>query len=84
MELVCADAVEGRDYDPDRLTWLWKVTTEEDKKIIEHTARGVRSHHFEPAPNRADGIQRMALYRLVSRGTRARLRFRGGCADLKG
>lgn len=48
--LVRADAVEGRDYDLNRLTWLWRVTTEEDKKIIEHTARGVRSQYFEPGP----------------------------------
>ncbi len=48
--LVRGDAEEGRDYDLDRLTWLWKVTTEEDKAIIEHTARGVRSHYFVPGP----------------------------------
>ncbi|MGF7160300.1 Rieske 2Fe-2S family protein [Rhodoligotrophos appendicifer] len=48
--LVRGDAVEGEDYDLDKLTWLWKVTTEEDKKIIEHTARGVRSHYFTPGP----------------------------------
>lgn len=48
--LVRGDAEEGRDYDLGRLTWLWKVTTEEDKKIIEHTARGVRSRFFEPGP----------------------------------
>lgn len=48
--LVRGDAVEGQDYDLNRLTWLWKVTTEEDKKIIEHTARGVRSHYFVPGP----------------------------------
>ena len=48
--LVRGDAEEGRDYDLSRLTWLWKVTTEEDKKIIEHTARGVRSHYFVPGP----------------------------------
>ncbi|WDZ75397.1 aromatic ring-hydroxylating dioxygenase subunit alpha [Ensifer adhaerens] len=48
--LVDADAQEGRDYDLDRLTWLWKVTTEEDKAIIEHTSRGVRSHYFVPGP----------------------------------
>jgi len=46
--LVRGDAVEGKDYDLERLTWLWKVTTAEDKKIIEHTARGVRSHYFVP------------------------------------
>lgn len=48
--LVHGDAVEGQDYDLARLTWLWRVTTEEDKKIIEHTARGVRSRYFEPGP----------------------------------
>ncbi len=48
--LVRNDAEEGRDYDLEKLTWLWKVTTEEDKKIIEHTARGVRSHYFVPGP----------------------------------
>lgn len=48
--LVRGDAIEDRDYDRARLTWLWKVTTEEDKKIIEHAARGVRSHYFVPGP----------------------------------
>ncbi|WP_411036104.1 aromatic ring-hydroxylating dioxygenase subunit alpha [Shinella sp. BYT-45] len=48
--LVDGKAQEGRDYDIARLTWLWKVTTEEDKAIIEHTARGVRSHYFVPGP----------------------------------
>lgn len=48
--LVDGKAEEGRDYDLEKLTWLWKVTTDEDKKIIEHTARGVRSHYFVPGP----------------------------------
>jgi Rieske 2Fe-2S family protein len=48
--LVRGDAIEGRDYDLDRLTWLWKVTTDQDKLIIEHTAAGVRSHYFRPGP----------------------------------
>jgi Rieske 2Fe-2S family protein len=48
--LVRGDAVEGRDYDLEALTWLWKVTTAEDKKIIEHTARGVASRDFVPGP----------------------------------
>jgi len=48
--LVRADAREGIDYDKARLTWLWQVTTEADKRIIEHTARGVRSRFFEPGP----------------------------------
>jgi Rieske 2Fe-2S family protein len=48
--LVRGDAEEGRDYDLSGLAWLWKVTTEEDKKIIEHTARGVRSRYYVPGP----------------------------------
>lgn len=48
--LVHKDAEEGKDYDFDKLTWLWKVTTAEDKKIIEHTSRGVRSRYFVPGP----------------------------------
>lgn len=48
--LVRGDAEEGRDYDLARLTWLWSVTTAEDKKIIEHTSRGVRSRYFVPGP----------------------------------
>jgi phenylpropionate dioxygenase-like ring-hydroxylating dioxygenase large terminal subunit len=48
--LVDGQAEAGRDYDFDKLTWLWQVTTAEDKAIIEHTARGVRSHFFVPGP----------------------------------
>ena len=48
--LVDAKAEEGRDYDLEKLTWLWKVTTDEDKAIIEHTARGVVSRFFVPGP----------------------------------
>jgi Rieske 2Fe-2S family protein len=48
--LVRKDAEAGRDYDLDRLTWLWKVTTEQDKRIIEPTSRGVRSGFFTPGP----------------------------------
>ena len=48
--LVNGEAQEGHDYDLERLTWLWTVTTDEDKAIIEHTSRGVRSHYFVPGP----------------------------------
>ena len=48
--LVRGDAEPGRDYDVDRLTWLWRVTTEADKRIIEHAARGVASAWYEPGP----------------------------------
>ncbi len=48
--LVNKTAVEGVDYELDRLTWLWRLTSEQDKKIIEHTARGVASHYYTPGP----------------------------------
>ena len=48
--LVRGDAVEGRDYDLDRLTWLWDVTTKADKAIIEHNQQGVNSRFYQPGP----------------------------------
>ncbi len=48
--LVHEDAVEGRDYDVDRLTWLWSVTSVEDKKIVELNQEGVNSRFFDPGP----------------------------------
>ncbi len=57
MELVWfvnGDAVAGRDYDVDRLTWLWHHTTLEDKYIIARNSEGVNSHFFEPGPLHPD------------------------------
>jgi phenylpropionate dioxygenase-like ring-hydroxylating dioxygenase large terminal subunit len=48
--LVRGDAREGVDYDPARLTWLWTVTSEADKRIIEENQLGVRSRYYEPGP----------------------------------
>ena len=48
--LVRDDAVEGRDYDLQRLTWLWDVTTVADKTIIEKNQLGVLSRYYEPGP----------------------------------
>jgi len=48
--LVHEDAVEGRDYDVPKLTWLWRVTSAEDKKIVELNQAGVNSRFFEPGP----------------------------------
>jgi len=48
--LVRGDAEEGKDYSKDRLTWLWDVTTVEDKRIIEHNAQGVKSRFYSPGP----------------------------------
>ena len=48
--LVKGDAREGIDYDLERLTWLWRVTTEADKRITENNQRGVNSSYYEPGP----------------------------------
>lgn len=48
--LVRGDAKEGRDYDLAKLTWLWKVTSEADKRIIEHNQLGVNSRFYRPGP----------------------------------
>jgi Rieske 2Fe-2S family protein len=48
--LVNGDAVEGRDYRLEDLTWLWDVTTVADKVIIERNQAGVDSRYYEPGP----------------------------------
>ncbi len=48
--LVHEEAREGKDYDVGRLTWLWKTTSLEDKKIIELNQAGVNSRFFAPGP----------------------------------
>ena len=48
--LVRSDAKEGKDYDVDKLTWLWDVTTQADKEIIVNNSRGVRSRYYRPGP----------------------------------
>ncbi len=48
--MVRGDAVEGRDYDLEKLTWLWDVTLKADKKIIEDNQRGIMSRSYEPGP----------------------------------
>jgi phenylpropionate dioxygenase-like ring-hydroxylating dioxygenase large terminal subunit len=48
--LVRGDAREGVDYDLDKLTWLWKVTSDADKRIIEDNQRGVNSRYYVPGP----------------------------------
>lgn len=48
--LVREDAREGVDYDLERLTWLWKVTSTADKRIIELNQQGINSRSYEPGP----------------------------------
>ena len=48
--LVNETAVEDADYDLERLTWLWHVTSEADKRIINNNQTGVNSRFYEPGP----------------------------------
>lgn len=48
--LVRGDAAEGRDYELERLTWLWDVTTRADQRIIEGNQAGVDSSAYQPGP----------------------------------
>jgi Rieske 2Fe-2S family protein len=48
--LVRDDAVEGRDYDTDKVVWMWDVTTIEDTKIINDNQLGVNSRRYAPGP----------------------------------
>jgi Rieske 2Fe-2S family protein len=48
--LVRGDAVPGRDYDRDRLTQFWKITSEQDWHICEVVQSGVTSRFYRPGP----------------------------------
>jgi phenylpropionate dioxygenase-like ring-hydroxylating dioxygenase large terminal subunit len=48
--LVRGDARAGVDYDIERLTWLWKVTSIADKRIVELNQQGINSRYYEPGP----------------------------------
>ena len=48
--LVRNTAVEGADYDIERLTWMWDVTSNADKQIIDHNQMGVNSTFYQPGP----------------------------------
>ncbi|HSS63481.1 MAG TPA: aromatic ring-hydroxylating dioxygenase subunit alpha [Gammaproteobacteria bacterium] len=48
--MVDGAAEEGRDYSIERLTWLWRVTTEADKAIVDRNQRGVNSRYYAPGP----------------------------------
>lgn len=48
--LVHKDAVEGDDYDLEELTHVWKQTNDQDRRIVEENAFGIRSPAYEPGP----------------------------------
>ena len=48
--LVREDAVEGVDYDPDRVAAVWRATSEQDWELCENNHAGIRSVAYEPGP----------------------------------
>jgi Rieske 2Fe-2S family protein len=48
--LVHRDAVEGRDYDLDNLTHVWRKTNEQDARFVGGMQMGVRNPAYEPGP----------------------------------
>ena len=81
--LVHGGACEGSDFDRARLIWLWKVTTEQDKSIIEANAAGIRSSRYEPGPSSMlerdlDGFREWYLGVTGPLGRIRRMARRGG------
>lgn len=48
--LVHKDAVEGVDYDLEELIHVWTETNDQDRRIVEENAFGIRSPAYEPGP----------------------------------
>ena len=48
--LVNGDAEEGKDYQVDRVKWVWDTTTRQDRKIVENSQTGILSKHYQPGP----------------------------------
>lgn len=48
--LVHEDAVEGVDYDIDRLTAVWTATNDQDRALAENNHQGILSRAYRPGP----------------------------------
>ena len=48
--LVHKDAVEGVDYDLQKLTEVWLATNDEDRRVVEENQRGILSPAYQPGP----------------------------------
>jgi Rieske 2Fe-2S family protein len=48
--LVRGDAMEGKDYQVERLIEMWDVTTKEDELIIRRNQEGINSLMYQPGP----------------------------------
>lgn len=52
--LVHPEAIEGRDYDVERVTAFWRLTAEQDWKLCEDNQLGVNSRRYQPGPYAPD------------------------------
>jgi phenylpropionate dioxygenase-like ring-hydroxylating dioxygenase large terminal subunit len=48
--LVRAGTQPGKDFDLERLTWMWRMTAAADKRIVEENQLGVASRFYQPGP----------------------------------
>ena len=48
--LVHKDAVEGVDYDLQKLTEVWLATNDEDRQVVEENQKGILSPAYQPGP----------------------------------
>jgi Rieske 2Fe-2S family protein len=48
--LVAKDAIEGRDYDVDRLTEVWRATNAQDAAFVALAQTGIGGPAYEPGP----------------------------------
>lgn len=48
--LVHRDAVEGVDYDLDRLVQVWDATNQQDRTLAQNNQAGIRSPGYQPGP----------------------------------
>ncbi|MGQ7847145.1 aromatic ring-hydroxylating oxygenase subunit alpha [Granulosicoccus sp. 3-233] len=61
--LVHKDAVEGRDYDVQRLSEVWNATNDEDRRVVEDNQKGINSPAYEPGPYSA--VQERSVMEFV-------------------
>ena len=48
--LVHKDAVEGVDYDVERMRKVWDATNDQDRRLAEENQRGINSIAYQPGP----------------------------------
>lgn len=48
--LVDKNAVEGKDYELEKLTAFWKITGGQDWELIKNNQKGIESSRYRPGP----------------------------------